>query len=64
MIYHQANLPTIEEVNLNTTFGNCNADYAAVVGPGDDAIVNAEAGDVPGDKSLTTVCAQYIMHNA
>jgi hypothetical protein len=51
----QQHFPTInEEVNLNT-YGN--EDSKAVVGPGDDAIVNVESGDAPGDESLTKVCA-------
>jgi hypothetical protein len=54
MKYQQNNLTTIEEVSLNT-YGN--EDSKAVVGPGDDAVVNAEAGDAPGVASLTKVCA-------
>lgn len=55
MLYQQANPITNEEVNLNT-YGN--ADSKVVIGPGDDAIVNAEARDVPGDESLTKVRTQ------
>ena len=54
MKYQRNNLIAIEEVNLDT-YGY--EDSKAVVGLGDDAIVNAESGDAPGDESLTKVCA-------
>jgi hypothetical protein len=57
MNHQQANPNTIAEFNFNT-YGN--EDSKGVAGPRDEAIVNADAGDVPGDESLTTVCAHCI----
>jgi hypothetical protein len=54
----QAN-PTNEEVNLITDGDN--EDSKVADGPGDETIVDAEAGDEAGDDSLTTVCAQKCM---
>jgi hypothetical protein len=50
MIYQQSKLTTIEEVNLNR--------YVDEDSKADDTIVNTEAGDVPGDESLSKVCAK------
>jgi hypothetical protein len=51
--HYQAN-PTNEEVNLPTD--DDNEDSKVANGPGDEAIVNADAGD----ESLTMVCAQRL----
>jgi hypothetical protein len=55
MNLQQANPNTIAEFNFYT-YGN--ADSKAVAESIDEDIVNAEARDVTGNESLTTVCAQ------